>query len=99
METLWQDLRYAVRMLVKSPVFALVAIISLAVGTGANTTIFSLVNAFLLRPPHGVADASRLTDIYATLPDGSSYFQFSYPDYVYYRDNNEVFDGLLAFNF
>ena len=96
MGTLWQDLRYGIRMLLRSRGFTVVAVLSLAIGIGANTTIFSLINALLLRPLP-VAAPERLVNVHATSPDGSSFHSFSYPDYVDYRDQTEVFDDLAAY--
>ena len=87
-----QDLRFGLRTLRKSIGFTAVAVLSLALGIGANTTIFSYVNALLLRPPSGVTAPARLLALWNRLPDGR-YLQFSYPDYVYYRDHNQVVLG------
>src|SRR5215216_7459574 len=96
MTTFLQDLRYSARMLRKNPGFMLVAVVSLAIGIGANTTIFSLVNGILLRPLPGVVEPSRLVDVHTTSRHGR-FGSMSYPDFEYYRDHNEVFDGLLVF--
>jgi len=91
------DLRYAFRTLLKSPGFTAVALISLALGIGVNTTIFSVVNAVLLRPLP-VTDPDRLVEVYTTT--GNPEFPqsvFSYPDYVDLRDSNEVFSGVTAY--
>ena len=85
------DLRYAVRMLVKNPGFALIAVMSLGLGIGANTAIFSMVNATLLRQLP-VASPDRLLYVY----DGNPGAVFSYPAYSELRDQNQAFDSLIA---
>src|SRR5436190_242751 len=97
METLWQDLRYAFRTLIKDRGFAAVAICSLALGIGANVTIFSFVDAFMLRPP-SVTDPGRLLEVWqhnTTRGNGiGSHMQLSFPDYEHYRDHNGVFSEM-----
>lgn len=81
MSSLWKDFRYAVRVLAKSPGFSLVVMLSLALAIGANTAIFSMVNAFLLRPMP-VDNPDRLIAIYGTTPhSGPNTDGFSYPQW------------------
>jgi predicted permease len=96
MKSTWQDLRYAVRVLAKSPGFTLVAVVTLALGIGLNTGIFTVMNAALLRPLP-VEDPEELATFRAVRDDGSSTTSLSYPDYVYYRDHNEVFSGMAVY--
>jgi predicted permease len=98
MQTLMQDLRYGARMLVKQPGFTLIAILTLALGIGANTAIFSLVDKLLLRSLP-VSDPHQLVLLTAESVNPKFLNNiFSYPDYVDYRDQNQVLSGLLAFN-
>ena len=100
LEWLLQDLRYALRQLRKSPGFAATLVFVLAAGIGANTTIFSFVNALLLRPP-AVRDRGRLVELMLRNDKNSGlerYFGLSYPAYVYYREHNQGFAGMLAFD-
>src|SRR5215468_9431376 len=90
MQTLWQDLRYGTRMLLKSPGFTVVIVISLAMGIGANTAIFSFIDALLLRPLP-VKQPDQLVRVMASQLGVSSH-----QDYLDYRDRNEVFSGLAA---
>jgi predicted permease len=98
MQTLLQDLRYGARMLAKRPSFTLIAIITLALGIGANTAIFSLVNTVLLRPLP-VEQPDELIAVYSTLQRGTQDSILSYLNYKDLRDRNEVLAGLLAYRF
>jgi macrolide transport system ATP-binding/permease protein len=92
---LLQDLRYGIRMLVKNPGFAAVAILTLTIGIGANATVFSWVEAVLLHPVSGVRHSDRLVAAETIMPDGE-FHTSSYPDYKDYRDQNSVFSGMAG---
>ncbi len=96
MQTLLQDLRYGVRMLLKNPGFALIAVITLALGIGANTAIFTVVNAALLRGlPY--RDPDRLVHLWETTPQKNfPQREASYPDFLDWRQN-QVFSGMAAY--
>lgn len=93
-ETLWQDVRYGARMLRKNPGFTLVAVLTLALGIGANSAIFSVVNAVLLRPL-AFRDPGKLCLVTESLPSFPSLGP-SYQNYVDFRDQAKSFDGLAA---
>ncbi len=98
MESLIKDIQYGFRNLVKRPSYTAIALITLALGIGANTAIFSLVSTVLLRPlpvPH----PERLVEVYGTFHQGADYTIQSYPNYKDYRDRNNVFSGLMAYRF
>jgi len=99
-EELWQDLRYGGRMLVKKPGFALVAVVTLALGIGANTAIFSVVNALLLRPlPY--RQPEQLVKVFQAQPDparGLLPSIWSYPRFEILRDQNQSFAAVAGFN-
>ncbi len=98
MEALGQDLRYAVRSLLKKPGFTVVAITVLALGIGANTAIFSLINAFLLKPL-AAERPEQLVGCYSrSTAHPDSYRAFSYPNYCDLRERTSVFTRLTAHN-
>jgi hypothetical protein len=97
METLIQDLRYGLRMLAKSPGFVMVAVLSLGLGIGANTAIFSLVNTAALRPLP-VEKPEQLVSLQNVSASRASN-SFSYPNYKDFRDRNDVFSGLIGYHF
>ena len=93
-----QDVRYAVRSFAKNPVFTLVVVVTLALGIGANTAIFTLVDVVLLRPLP-VQEPDELVDIWTTCRRGFTYCSSSYPDYLDYRDRNRTLLDVAAFTF
>ncbi len=96
MENLLKDVRYTLRLLWKSPVFTLAAVVSLALGIGVNTTIFSLVNAVLLRPLP-VTRPGELVEVYTSSEDQDVlYATSSYPDYLDLARQNAVLTGLAG---
>ncbi len=96
MDTLLRDIQYTFRMLAKKPGFALVAILSLALGIGANVAVFSVVNLILFKPMP-VKEPGQLAAIYITEPQTRIPSGFSYPDYLDYSENNEAFSELMGF--
>src|SRR5205814_4051425 len=99
MESLIQDIRYAARMLWKAPAFTLVAIVALALGIGANTVIFSVVNAVMLRPlPYPNAD--RLMMLFHSYPKINLPRATVSPlGFLYYRDHAQSFESIGALVF
>jgi len=98
MESLIKDIRYGLRNLIKRPGFTAVAVITLALGIGANTAIFSLISTVLLRPLP-VAHAEQLVEVYGTTHHAADYTLQSYLNYKDYRDRNNVFSGLMSYRF
>ena len=93
-DQLWQDFRFALRQLLKSPAFSLVAVLTLALGIGANVVIFSVVNAVLLRP-FAFAQPEKLIWIWSQRAE-TSRGNFTLPEFCDYRDQNTLLEGLAA---
>ena len=94
-EATWQDLRYAARGLRRSPGFTAVAVVSLALGIGANTAIFSVINPLMLRSLP-VKDPDQLVQVLSQYPGEPRLSSFSWRHYEHFRDHNQSFSELLA---
>src|SRR5882672_6347908 len=94
MQTLWQDLRYGMRMLTKSPGFTAIAVLTLALGIGANSSIFSLINAVLLRPLP-FKDPGRLVAVWERrASSNAANLPISAHEFAAWRDQSRSFEGL-----
>lgn len=98
MTTIIQDIRYGLRMLAKHPGFTAVAVVTLALGIGATTTVFSWVDGILLRPLPGVESPAELAG-FETFAPHRDFVPLSYPDYQNYRDYLKLLDGLATTEF
>jgi predicted permease len=96
MRTLIREFRHGLRALLKSPGFTTIAILTLALGIGANSTIFSWINSTLLNPIPGVAHASQYVELTAGAAGNDA--PLSYPDYVDLRDGNHSFSSLIVYS-
>jgi len=98
MNSFLQDVKYAVRMLTKSPAFTIVAVLTLALGIGANTAIFTVVNEALLRPRPGIGDPATLVDIGRTDQD-RGFDNMSYPNFRDARERTTTLSGMAGMMF
>src|SRR5260370_5731972 len=95
MEPLWQDLRHSIRLLRSRPGFTLTVVFTLALGIGANATIFTWIKAVLLASLPGIEQPEKLVEIWGATRNNSA-LSSSYVDYLDYRDQNKVLSGLIA---
>jgi putative ABC transport system permease protein len=96
MQNFLQDVRYGLRMIAKAPAFTALALLALALGICANTTIFSFINGLVLRPLTGVKDPDRLVAVYTSDFSSGLYGGSSYPDYLDFRSQTDAFEDLAA---
>src|SRR5215471_4374047 len=96
---MWKSLKHALRLLPRSPGFALISICSLAIGIGATSAMFSFADALLLRPLAVLEPARVAAVTTATSAAFGALTAVSYPDYRDFRDGNRTFDGLIASSF
>lgn len=100
MPNLAQDLRYARRILTKSPLFTAVVVVTLAIGIGLNTAVFSAIDTLLLKPLPGVRAPNELVQLYRSWPGGINYGSNSIPHYQDLRDrSSDVYSGVAAWGF
>src|SRR5215471_20914885 len=95
METFWQDLRHSVRMLLKRPGFTLTVVTTLALGIGANATIFTWIKVILLDSLPGIDQPDQLVEVWGATRHNSA-LSTSYLDYLDFRDQNGALSGLFA---
>jgi putative ABC transport system permease protein len=96
MSLFWKDMRYGARMLMRKPGFTLVAVLTLALGIGANTAIFSVVNALILKPPY-IAEAERVAAIWRTAKDKRAEGLVSYLELQDWRAESRRFEAIAAY--
>jgi predicted permease len=96
MESVLQDLRYALRVLARAPAFTAVTVLTIGIGTGANASVFGLVSALLMRPASGVVDPSSLVSIFTSDFSSGPYGESSYPDYLSLKSETTVFTAMAA---
>jgi predicted permease len=97
MDRLLQDLRYAIRSFAKAPGFTALALLTIALGIGVNATVFSFVNALLLRPAPAVREPGRLVSVFTSDFSSGLFGSSSYPDYLSIKEDATALDGLAAF--
>jgi predicted permease len=97
MTSFWQDVRYSLRLLAKAPGFTTITVLTLVLGIGANTIIFSWINSTLLNPVPGVTNTGELMTV-SLSKDILAPFPLTYPDFAHLRDTTRSFSGLVAFS-